>query len=271
MTEGTIMARYAYTEQLSRSRWAWEFLRRNPEFQEDARRAAPGSLLRRPGCRTVELLRAGDGQAAAGRWGLLAFPDPDCDGASAELFWNPALYGGALRVQIAPRSPEESCEIFEESTRRARILHLTDLAGREHLLIRAGHRSVQAACEGLSLLSTEPVRIQIILGGGSNLDTHLRCLDRARRLLSDPEPRCWTRSSRALCIALMALDCHQAGLSQRETARLIYGAARTEEGWGPGSDALRAEIRRARRKGQHYASGGYAELLGAPSALDVAA
>lgn len=271
MSESTILQRYAYTEQLSRSRWAWEFLRRNTEFREDARRAGADSLVRRPGCRNVEFLRAGDGQAPSGRWGLLAFPDPDCDGAGADVFWNPALYSGALRVQIAPRAREETCEIFEESTRRARILHLTDLAGREHLLLRAGGRSVQAACEGLSLLSAEPVRIQIILGGGAGLDTHLRCLERARRLLSAPERRSWTRITRAMCIALISLDCRQAGLSQRETARLIYGAARAEEGWSASSDALRAVIRRAQHKGQHYVSGGYAELLGPPSGPDGAA
>ena len=26
---------YAYTENLSKERWAWEFLRRNPEYQRD--------------------------------------------------------------------------------------------------------------------------------------------------------------------------------------------------------------------------------------------
>ncbi len=271
MSESTILEHYAYTEQLSRSGWAWEFLRRNAQFREDARRAGPASLIRRPGCRNVDLLRAGQGQAAAGRWGLLVFPNPDRDADSVDLFWNPALYTGALRVQITPRAPEETCDIFEETTRQCRVLHLTDLAGREHLLLRADGRCVQAVCDGISLLSPEPVRIRIVLGGVQDLDTHLRCLEKARRLLSEPTPRFWTRSSRALCFALMALDCHQAGLSHRETARLIYGAARTEAGWNADSDALRAEIRRALRKGQHYVSGGYAELLGASEALDLAA
>jgi len=271
MTDGTILARYAYTQRLSRRQWAWEFLRRNPGFLEEARRHRDDEIARLPACRGVTRLRPGPGQIAAARWGLLFFPDTGADGLSAEIFWNPALYPGVLKVQITPRAPGERCEIFEETTRLCEVLHLTDHAGREHVLLRAGDQAVQVACEGLSLLTPEPVRIQIVIGGMSCLDAHLRGLDRARALLAVPAPRRWTRSSRALRHALMVLDCHQAGLTQRETARLIYGRSRADRDWGAPGDAMRADIRRALRKGLHYVSGGYTELLGAPEGITLAA
>lgn len=269
MPDGTILARYAYTQKLSRSRWAWEFLRRNRTFLEDARRYSARGIPRQSACRNVTLLRPGTGQTAAERWGLLCFPDPDADGLSADVFWNPAIYAGALKVHVGPRSPGEPCEIFEETTRLCDVLHLADAAGREHVLLRAGDLSVQVACEGLSLLSPEPVRIQIVIAGVACLGTHLRYLEKARALLGAPVPRRWTRTTRALRHALMALDCRQAGLSQKDTARLIYGRARADSDWGAPGGAMRGEIRRAIRKGFHYAAGGYSELLDAPEGLDL--
>lgn len=34
---------YAYTEKLTRTDWAWEFLRRNPAFQSDPAHRAPST------------------------------------------------------------------------------------------------------------------------------------------------------------------------------------------------------------------------------------
>jgi hypothetical protein len=36
------LAAYGYTKHLTRSRWAWEFLRRNEDYRRDWRLSAPG-------------------------------------------------------------------------------------------------------------------------------------------------------------------------------------------------------------------------------------
>lgn len=112
MTDGTILARYTYTGRLSPCRWAWEFLRRNKTFLDEARRLGAEGVPRSPACQGVTLLRPGPGQIAAARWGLLFFPDTSANRFEAEVFWNPAIFSAALKVHIGPRAPGERCEIL---------------------------------------------------------------------------------------------------------------------------------------------------------------
>jgi hypothetical protein len=66
--------------------------------------------------------------------------------------------------------------------------------------------------------------------------------------------------------ALIAVDCHAAGLSIRDTAAIIYGKRRADEAWGSVGRSMKDEIRRARNKGLGLVDGGYRDLLGFPAA-----
>lgn len=265
---------YTYTSRLSRSRWAWEFLRRNEGFLEAAARHDPSEISRRPACNGITLVRPRQAQLEAERWGVAFFPDVSQTGLEADVFWNGALYPRAIAVHVRPRSAGETCDIFEQSARFCRIVHLTDFAGREHCLLKTQASVVQARCEGLSLLSPEPVRMQIIIDGVREFDAKLRILNRAievYRETASPSRSEWTRTSRALCHALIALDCHMSGLTHFEAARLIYGSERAERDWRSPGEAMKAEMKRALRKGLFYRDGGYAELLGSAAPLSHAA
>ena len=89
---------YEYTEALSHSQWAWEFLRRNPEYRETWRRWL--------GARN-ELGTSVDATEAFqefAKWGLNAPHDPaiqagpDRAGRSNAPLWLKALYGGCAGV-----------------------------------------------------------------------------------------------------------------------------------------------------------------------------
>ncbi|MGX9182135.1 transcriptional regulator domain-containing protein [Mesorhizobium sp. BHbdii] len=60
---------YEYTARLTRCGWAWEFLRRNPDFQKDLAVA-----LRHAECsqaRSVVIIRLASTTVDLSRWGLL--------------------------------------------------------------------------------------------------------------------------------------------------------------------------------------------------------
>lgn len=130
------LPQYDYAWKLSRSRWAWEFLRRNPDFLEDARRHGPDELSVREACRSITIIRPRIDQCDAERWGLAFFPDPSLTGFDANVFWSAGLYPRQVQVQVGPRAPGEVCDIFEKTTNICRIFHLTDTSGRELLLLK---------------------------------------------------------------------------------------------------------------------------------------
>lgn len=263
------LAPYEYTRTLSRSRWAWEFLRRNEAFLQDAAHHGPKELSVKTACRGITLIRPRTDQMAAERWGLAFFPDPQSNGYDANAFWSSALFPQQVLVQVGPAGSGAICDIYEQTTRLCQIIHLVDTVGREHMLIKGNGHVVQVRCIGMSLLSPEPVRLGFLIRGVENFHERYRILKDAQRVYGRAEretrPR-WTRTRLALRNALIAFDCHQIGLTLRETAAVIYGKARADEAWAGPSRAMKDEIRRARNRGIDLVNGGYRTLLQPPHA-----
>ncbi len=259
----SILDRYEYTRTLSRSRWAWEFLRRNEDFRAEARAHRPEEISVRTACNGITLLRPRTDQMAAERWGLAFFPDPRRDGFHANTFWSTALFPRQVKVQVSPAGPGGTCEIYERTAQQCGIVHLVDSAGREHLLVRGNGHVVQVQCTGMSLLSPEPVRLGFLIRGTANISSRWRMLKDAQRVYGDGETPApgWSRTRLALRNALIAHDCQVAGLSVRETAAMIYGPARAEAAWASPGRSMKDEIRRARARGNELVSGGYRTLL----------
>jgi hypothetical protein len=257
------LARYEYLGELPPSRWAWEFLRRNPGFLEDASRHGTDEISIKTACHGITLVRPRTSQVAAGRWGLAFFPDPRQGGHDAEAFWLPSLLSRRVQVQVSPAGTGPACAIYQETLANCRITHLVDTEGREHMLVRGNGHVVQVECTGMSMLSPVPVRLAFILGDTVNFCERYRILQDAQRVYGKPgPPRRWTRTGLALRNALIAHDCETAGLSIRETASVIYGKTRADQAWAAPGRAMKDEIRRARNKGRELVAGGYLGLLG---------
>jgi hypothetical protein len=255
---------YEYTCRLSRSRWAWEFLRRNAEFRQATLWTDQSHISEKPACHGIRLLRPQCDQIDAEKFGLVFFPDIDANGYDADVFWIPALYARALTMQVVPRHPSERDDIFEQTINVCEVTHLTDRVGREYLMIRGHGHSIQVACSGLSLLSVEPVRMKLIIDNVSSMDETLKVIGRAQRILGKEDPNfseTWTRSSLAFRNALIALDAHEAGLTYFKTAAIIYGEERATEAWQSASRAMKDEMRRALARGRELRDGGYRDLL----------
>lgn len=255
---------YNYAWPLSRSRWAWEFLRRNPDFRNTASVYAGKNISDRMVCNGIVVFRAAGDQSVAEEWGLSFLPDINQNGFDAMVFWSGTQYPRTVTVQVTPRAVHEIDEIFAQSLRYGRIIHLTGTAGREHLLVKGNGRVVQVGCSGLSLLSLEPVRVKLTIDTISNFDEAIAIINRTKGLFAedfskdDPE---WTRETTAFRNALVALDCHAAGLTHFDTACVIYGQQAAEQAWSETGRAMKDEMKRALTRGRELRDGGYRQLL----------
>jgi hypothetical protein len=256
-----MLIRYNYTANLSRGNWAWEFARRNRALRDDAFAVLP-QLEAGRACHGIRLLKLDEPDLAAETWGLLYFPDPDQTALSTDVFWSDPAFPRKIAVHVRDREPGEIDEIFERGTRLCRIVHLTDAAGREHILVKGANCSIQIRCNGKSLLCAEPVKMEFSLPGFGCPDAYIDALKRAHRVY-DPEAISPTWSHKALGYrnALIALDAHAAGLNYRETAMILHGEARVAEDWSSGSHAMKSAMARLLAKGRKLRDGGYRDLL----------
>lgn len=257
----SVLERYEYTRTLSRSRWAWEFLRRNEDFLAEAARHGPDEISVRTACHGITLIRPRTDQMAAERWGLAFFPDTRHNGFAANAFWSAALFPRQVQVQVSPAGQGGACPIYEKTVRHCEIVHLVDAAGREHVLVKGNGRVVQVQCTGMSMLSPEPVRLGFLIRGTTNMSSRWRTLKNAQSVYAARKSVPWSRTSLALRNALVAHDCQSAGLSIRETAAIIHGDARAEAAWAGPGQSMKDGIRRARARGNELVSGGYRTLL----------
>ncbi|HWU50883.1 MAG TPA: DUF2285 domain-containing protein [Asticcacaulis sp.] len=110
-----------------------------------------------------------------------------------------------------------------------------------------------------------PVRLQFRLGGLADLEARLLTLRRLAGIhrlgryplaLFPPEP-----AARKWAFALQVYDGEQAGASQRDIARVLFGATRVEAEWRGVSDSLRQRLRRALSLARRLVGGGFRDLL----------
>jgi hypothetical protein len=128
------------SETLSGSAWAWEFLRRHPDFRRAAEleKIRPNVVEERFGTKILSLSQP---VPAAESWGLRFFPDPDMPGGITPIFWSRSFY----RAVLSARSPKTGL-------RPDTPLRLADIPGQKELLLTP-HRAAKLAVERGSFAS----------------------------------------------------------------------------------------------------------------------
>lgn len=260
---GEDQSAYDYLWRLSPDRWAWEFLRRNAAFRRDAalRGAEDLSVMPAP-CPGVRMLRPRTDQAIAERWGLVFMPDPAANGYDAQVVWNRYAFPDQVEVTCRPCTPDQRCEIRDRTLPHCDVTHVTDLAGREYVLVRRGGCVIQVRSTGMSLLSIEPVRMKLTISDVESYNRQIKVLTSVIELYSEtPDlsaPR-WTKTTEVLRNCLIALDCLDQGARRRDIAIALYGAKRTREEWhGP---SMKHTVRYLVRKAEELREGGYLREL----------
>jgi len=260
-----ILAGYTYVAQLSPSDWAWEFLRRNRRFQANAMAQVP-DMSRDPvdACTTRLTLLRRDRLAEA--WGLICFPDPDLSARGTDVFWSDRAFPRKIAILGRERATGEPDELFDSGLRTGRVTHLTDARQREHLLIRTDAGALQVRYRGLPLFAGHAVKLDVSLSRISQAGRQVQILAQAERVFAQEQAGnpVLTQPALRLRNAPVALDAHDAGLTYRQTAQILYDDKRVADAWQSGSTAMKAEMVRLLAKGQRLRAGGYFRLLHGP-------
>ncbi len=253
--------------------WAWEFLRRNPDYARDfwaARRKPDMAIKLRSG---ATLLRPRKRHLNAEKWGLLHLADPAKDALSADVFWRPDVLAGALNIRLSTvhendNGDDKDHDIIVLSAIKSRRVIFDGTDGVRHILLNGERFCIQLCCEG-PLPVGEQASVKIHIDGAAHAR---RKLDSAAQLLALHRSAGGqlsligrNKNAEPLQRALIAYDIwHGAGSKKgryRRIAIAIFGVERVVQDWSHPSRCLKDQARRARIKGEEYVAGGYRKLL----------
>lgn len=218
--------------------YAWEFLRRNPDYRADFERWARAGRPDRP--------------AIDARWGLRFPADPAAAADTAEVFWRAEVAPGLvipLEADLGEaRRPWRELRTFGEPRRAEDGSHLR-LPNGLQLLLRGEARPEGPLVVVLAFDRDYGLRLRAAQG--------LQHVDRAWLA---PRTRLSVVQRRRLDRALFALDGSLNGDSYRAIAQALFGAAALErEPWKTAS--VRDVTIRLVRAGRALMRGGYLKLL----------
>ncbi|KQW65524.1 hypothetical protein ASE17_19235 [Phenylobacterium sp. Root77] len=217
---------------LRRTDFAWEFLRRNHSYREQATTA----------------------EAEPQRWGLQFWVDPEAE-ADDHVFWRPDV--APTHVVCLQRAALDDGLRLNEL---AGVIAQRRTRGGVHVKLRGGLQAYVEGCE-----PCEPLAAIVPITG--SFSAALRGVaDLERILRGDVPPVDLTaQQSKRLHRMLRALDAAQAQATYRQVAAEIFGeeAVRRYD-WRTSS--IRDAAIRLVRTGRALSEGGYLKLLGAPGA-----
>jgi hypothetical protein len=249
---------YDYTAQLTPRDWAWEFLRRNPEFQMAWWQSRDAFEITFSGS-TLTIIHAHESASALERWGCLYTDAPDIDARTANIFWLPSYTPTILPMHALPASaPMPAAPLaLRDLSRPLTVLHTPDDV--QHVLLHGSGHNIQLAISGASIL--EPVHLLAKFEFGSeDMCRQVEVLHQFNNLIAGVLSAGNQEATR-LRNVLQALDGSLAGASHRDIAIALFGAARVEADWNDPRQNMRDRVRRAVHRGRALMTGGYKKFL----------
>ena len=236
---------YAQLIDADRSIFAWEWLRRDPDYRAAAR-----------------IGKDKRGVKNADHWGLHRFEDPLRAAPDARLLWRAEHHSLVLNAKaLAPAAPTDAIEF-------GRLAALATVeagdAGGEHWLLSDGLRAIRFdLIDGTA--SEGPVELHYMLAGRASANGPLLAL---RRLLALAETGRFSRmlhprepKARRWILTLRAYDALAAGATQREIAAGLLSEDAAEARWRVNAASLRSQVQRLTRAARCFADGGYRAFL----------
>lgn len=230
-----------------RSIFAWEWLRRDPDYREAAARAG------RDGRRDL---------ADSTRWGLHGFEDPGKAAPHARPVWSSGWHAHVL--EATARAPATAKDAFDLSRHSGLATLVGEAGNRQHLLLSDGVHAIRVDIIAGNL-TEGPVELHYRLSGRASAKAPLLVL---RRLLALSEsdgfsrtlhPR--ERSARRWILTLRAHDALMVGVGQREIAAELLSNAAAGGRWRVEAASLRSQVQRLARSARAFARGGYRSFL----------
>ncbi|MEH2609628.1 DUF2285 domain-containing protein [Bradyrhizobium sp. AZCC 1693] len=251
------------TEIYDPSDWAWEFLRRNPDYRTDWRSAVPRRLPHVTLSDGTQILRLRRRYPRAERWGLYAFADPLKAAREAPVFWLASANSRLVRArctQLDGSDDHASTPLAAFKVSRSAAIGVD---GIPVVTLKGQGTHVALELHGLAVL-TQPLRLVFELDGLNDLNGRIECLktlQRFTRTQAGSDSRSPFGCDERLHHALIALDESMAGKTYRQIAIAIYGEKCVAEEWGGTSQFLKDRTRRLVSKGHELMTGGYRDLL----------
>jgi len=215
--------------------YAWEFLRRNPDYRAEFEHWARH--------------RHDDGLAIDPRWGLRFAADPMSKAPEAEVFWRPDVAPGIV------------LSLDADARAGARPWRLLETIGNGRRAEDGWHLRLR---NGLQLLLRGDARpdgpLVVILAFDRDYGLRLRAAQSLHRTVGPPKTRLTPARRRRLDQALRALDGALEKDSYRAIARSLFGETAVErDPWKTAS--VRDATIRLVRTGEGLMRGGYLKLL----------
>ena len=241
---------YAPLAAVEASAIAWEWLRRDPHYQEEAGAAARGG-------------RAGEGAVAdpgAARWSLHRFEPADRPAPAARPLWTSDAFAYVLEVQA--EASKDAGDRFDPEA-MAGLATMIRGGGRDHLLLSDGARSVRLDIEGG--LPPGPVRLRYLLSGVAAAERPLLVLRRflalcRRGRFSRPLHPPLARAARHVLL-LRTWDALALGVSQREIASELVSRSAAAPRWRLETPSARLAAQRLVRDARRLGGGAWRRLL----------
>lgn len=231
-----------WLQALGRIGWAWEFLRRNPDYRTDYETADPGCLK---------------------KWGLRFFEDPSRDARSAAVFWRSDICSAVLPIMAAPLTVHAKPFDVERLQCSTRIIPSEDAEFADVLFQQDG-RILQLAVSGSRTLEGVELAASIV-PMPDHAAGRVLALRRFTSLVTSSAllPNLYPAERRAprLVKILCALDLWQEQRSYRDIAVRFFGESRVKQEWSDPGDHLRDQVRRAVYYGRNLMAGGYRQFL----------
>lgn len=241
---------YGWLDALPAAGWAWEFLRRSPDYRASFEQFSEGH------------------QTSVGRtsaWGLLRLEDPNLNALIANVFWQNDVSRQILPLTVGLNGKENKTEFLDPSKLACRttILQRPTEGGQEVLFTQQG-RTLQ-----LSISGDVPLLQALLLTPVLPPREHCRARLMAVRRLTDlmvhaslrPSLYPRERRSRRLIQVLQALDGWLEKANQREIATAVFGEDRVARDWHSPGNHLRDQVRRAIASGRSLMSDRYRGFL----------
>ena len=251
---------YDYILELNDSEVAWEFLRRNPDYQQDVHLHQEALVRPRAMASGQKVWFDARRSMAAGRWGLSRFVDPASRALEAPIDWMEEL--GAAKIDAMAREPCQGERSDVHLTELQCVRHIVVSAeGAETLLINTSDKALTLRLRGATAL-LGPVCLTFQIAGMRALPYSGRSILRLPDMLTG-RPRKFNRSRRKLLLrdALVAIDGRQAGATYRDVAVVVAGAESARTAWRNSDHSLKDRMRRALKSGMLLRNGRYRILI----------
>lgn len=238
-------AAYAPLLGADRSLFAWEWLRRDPNYRAAAERG-------------LSACGAGHEQPAA--FGLVTFEPPGVGVPEARPMWRSDIHPQVLGVERGTGAPDDSFLLGR--LRQFATLHPD--SGTEHLLLSDGLRSIRLDAP-LGTFNAETVRLRYRIEGIARAEPlvltlrRFLALCRTGRFARSLHPR--EARARRWILMLRAWDALAAGADQRDIAEVLLSPSAADPRWRSRVPSLRSQAQRLVRTARGFAAGGYRSLL----------